>query len=1127
MKRTNINWRFCVVWVAALALSLRASASGSPVVLESCRQIPVATTADVVVVGGTAAGVAAALSAAEAGASVFLVSGTPYVGEDMAGTLELACDSSASSLERILRRSEQDLAPYSYEHGKGMGTLGGYQYFNDWHDKFQQRTPPGSPWDSVLYTNAVSIFCTLSVTERVDTVEVVVLENDDPSADAYQSVDHRDVLPRGSCGPLTGDVSLTFLDGPEKGRRIALSRTAATEPVLGIVKRNEICPTQHASHFAADVNAVLHKVRIDVAPAANAVCHLLSRIHFRRSATASSEADPTPLVVKRTFDRILADTKVGFLTWSPATDLVVDEKDCLAGVVVANRSGRQAILAKSVVDATRYATLSRIGQSPETVPGGRMTFTRVLVSGTPPDVVGCREIAPPRTVYHCDEPIARTYRCRLTLPFADWGWRSMAAAEWLARDETWVSTLFDDADWMRPCLPPPVTTQTFLWSIPDVGTLGERIARGERSGRAAAEEAKRRPQLKGLRIRSEPVEGLAACEVRERLDGGRGCKGEIASPTRALPVLGDYDVIVVGGGTSGTPAAIAAGRAGAKTLLVEGLNVLGGVSTDGQILGYYAGNHCGFCSEFESSEKSIEATSYVYRRSESWRRMCRDAKVEVWFGTLGAGALVEGDAVKGVVVVTPFGRGVVRAKCVIDGTGNSDVAAAAGAKTTFIGAGEIAVQSAGKAPHRFGSRGGNSDFGLVHDADAWDLWLFGLRAHAGAPGAWDLQQLVDSRERRRIVSDYVVQGWDVVAERQFPDTISRAYSQQDGHGYFSDDFGCVAPDDGLRKRFVNVPLRALLPSGLSGILVVGLGKGVARDVVPFVRMQADLFNEGYAAGLVAATAAREWGGNLRSVDIKAVQRRLVELGSLPDETLTWTSEPKEPTDAELADAVASMAVGYRGSEIVMKAAARARPLLVGAYRQARTDEAQQNYAVVLGLLGDATGAQTLADLLTGRQPFHRRVKFSYGSEMDEIGLALAAGRTRAAILEEPIRHLIRQLTADSSIVDCRKATLAAEAFASPALAKDLAETLRKPDFGGWARKTVSELPPVGGYGVGPEPDRCLKELDVARALLACGDSDGLARRTFEAYAADPRGVYSAHAKAVLDLLCQQKRKEAK
>ena len=48
---------------------------------------------------------------------------------------------------------------------------------------------------------------------------------------------------------------------------------------------------------------------------------------------------------------------------------------------------------------------------------------------------------------------------------------------------------------------------------------------------------------------------------------------------RSLPLLDEYEVIVCGGGPSGIPAALAARRAGKKTLLVEGTGQMGGVGT--------------------------------------------------------------------------------------------------------------------------------------------------------------------------------------------------------------------------------------------------------------------------------------------------------------------------------------------------------------------------------------------------------------------------------------------------------------------------------------------------------------------------------------------------------------------
>jgi hypothetical protein len=60
--------------------------------------------------------------------------------------------------------------------------------------------------------------------------------------------------------------------------------------------------------------------------------------------------------------------------------------------------------------------------------------------------------------------------------------------------------------------------------------------------------------------------------------------GVVEEPARSVPVFRDCDVLVVGGGPSGTAAAVAAARAGADVVLLERTNHLGGLSTGGLVI---------------------------------------------------------------------------------------------------------------------------------------------------------------------------------------------------------------------------------------------------------------------------------------------------------------------------------------------------------------------------------------------------------------------------------------------------------------------------------------------------------------------------------------------------------------
>ena len=118
------------------------------------------------------------------------------------------------------------------------------------------------------------------------------------------------------------------------------------------------------------------------------------------------------------------------------------------------------------------------------------------------------------------------------------------------------------------------------------------------------------------------------------------------------------------------------------------------------------------------------------KKAEWLRAELMRNNAEVWFGSFGCGAVMRGDKASGVVVATPFGRGVVLADVVIDSTGNADIAAAAGAGTRYsISAlGDLSVQVAGYPDRSLGQRHNNTAYAMVSDCDVFDRWHFLLSA---------------------------------------------------------------------------------------------------------------------------------------------------------------------------------------------------------------------------------------------------------------------------------------------------------------------------------------------------------------------------------------------------------------
>lgn len=891
---------------------------------------------------------------------------------------------------------------------------------------------------------------------------------------------------------------------------------------------------------------------------------------------AENGRDPVrPLHVKKILDEALLAAKTPFIYSTYASGVLRDGAGRLAGITINNRAGRQAVVSKVIIDATGRAWLARMADARfRPYPSGKQKFVRYVVSGSLRP--GGRELpqvylgdGSTRTRDAATAKPLHIVEYRLEIPMADGSFASFANAEQIARDQTYDADQKAAAEEIFQVPPDAMRaerTASGAWrgaaaldtgvfrpaGVPYLYVLGgcagvpreqaEQLMRppalmeaGAKVGTAAAEAALARPPLTGVKLAATAATASAG-DVKEILTGLRAVdqvQKEVPFAGGAIPVLGEYDVVVVGGGTAGAPAGIAAGRAKSKTLVLEALHGLGGVGTLGMISTYWWGYRGGFTKEVpgrgtigitdpdarqKRGQDNPKFTWDPMAKAEWLRAALRKENVEVWFGVQGAGAWVEGNRVKGVVVSTPQGRGVVLAKAVIDATGSADVAAAAGVPTVQTSSSEVAVQGTGLPSINLGAGYTNTDFTIVDENDMVDVWHMFVYAKNKYQSQFDLGQLIDTRERRRVVGDFEMTILDQMTSRTYPDTVTLVYANFDTHGYTVDPFFMVDhPEKG--GVAVNLPYRCLLPKGLDGLLVAGIGMSVHRDALPLVRMQPDIQNQGFAAGTAASMAARA-GTGVRAVDIKTLQKKLVEAGIVPDRVLRDQDSNPIPED-RVAKAAEEYPKDKSAAAILLSAPESASILLRKHYAKA-TGKDKLEYAMMLAVMGDASGIETLIEALEAKkwdEGWRYTGMGQFGQSMSEVDrLIVAMARTRDRRAVAPILRKVEQLSTEAEFSHFRAISLALETIGDPAAVDSLAKLLAKPGIRGYSITTVEQAAKASGLNPNETQTRgtSLREIDIARALYRCGDKDGAGRTVLEEYTKDLRGHVARHAKAVLE-----------
>src|ERR1700675_3172516 len=179
----------------------------------------------------------------------------------------------------------------------------------------------------------------------------------------------------------------------------------------------------------------------------------------------------------------------------------------------------------------------------------------------------------------------------------------------------------------------------------------------------------------------------------------------IEEPARQVPLYGEYEVVVLGGGPAGIAAAVAAARAGRRTLLIERYGFLGGMGTAAGVTNF-CGLHANVFGEMHRVVRGVasdlldridrlgglNAPHLILGKilaqaydTAAYKIAADDLllshKVDILFHALGAGVVMHDERrINALVVETKAGRQAVRAEIFIDCSGDSDLAAWSGAR---------------------------------------------------------------------------------------------------------------------------------------------------------------------------------------------------------------------------------------------------------------------------------------------------------------------------------------------------------------------------------------------------------------------------------------------------------------
>lgn len=386
-------------------------------------------------------------------------------------------------------------------------------------------------------------------------------------------------------------------------------------------------------------------------------------------------------------------------------------------------------------------------------------------------------------------------------------------------------------------------------------------------------------------------------------------------PDAAEPeVTNEVDVLVVGGGTAGHVAAIQAGRAGAKTMVMERASCLGGMTTRGgvcfpglfdawgkQVIAGIGWELVKECVELDGGtlpnfakvpqhhwQNQVHINQFLYYILAEEK--CQEAGVTICYHEFPQA--IKATATGWEVDCVGFGtRRRVLCRQIVDCTGGAEVAGMLGyprlrGEERQPGSIQFLLDEANN-PGRGTKRGGAGLLHAiyVHGADSTNSRTVTEASLTGRKAVLDqvrksgqrlmhLQPEPGFRESYRIEGETLITVNDYTSGRVFDDAISYAFYPVDLHTKTG-----VRPKPLKPGKVPTIPLSALIPKGSRNIIVAGRCVSSDRLANSGLRVQASCMGMGQAAG-VAATLAAKSGTTPLEVPLPEIHALLREHGQI-------------------------------------------------------------------------------------------------------------------------------------------------------------------------------------------------------------------------------------------------------